>query len=222
MLRKSLSKYSLSSRDRAIFTFSEFEPRLRLGQSQMTFDNLSGYILSILICTCMQNISKYSKRFKSYRHFLRIGRRQNLHKQIGVKIFTSCPVTIKCLIIGHSMKFNFKFQLTFLGSCNFNKIIFKFIINTINLVLCVRFQKVQFWKYLPKKYQKYQNFCNLKIDILIFSKLGVEIFTKVLIKLSQSLTPVAKFRVFMQRFFEFIRITSNKNGVQFYLKQVCF
>ena len=37
----------LSSRDRAIFTFSEFEPRQRLGQSQMTFDNPLGYILSI-------------------------------------------------------------------------------------------------------------------------------------------------------------------------------
>ena len=37
----------LSSRDRAIFTFSEFEPRQRLGQSQMTFGNLLGYILSI-------------------------------------------------------------------------------------------------------------------------------------------------------------------------------
>ena len=29
----------LSSRDRAIFTFSEFEPRQRLDQSQMTVDN---------------------------------------------------------------------------------------------------------------------------------------------------------------------------------------
>ena len=37
----------LSSRDRAIFTFSEFEPRQRLGQCQMTFDNLLGYILSV-------------------------------------------------------------------------------------------------------------------------------------------------------------------------------
>ena len=37
----------LSSRDRATFTFSEFEPRQRLGQFQMTFDNLLGYILSI-------------------------------------------------------------------------------------------------------------------------------------------------------------------------------
>ena len=37
----------LNSRDRAIFTFSEFEPRQRLGQPQMTFDNPLGYILSI-------------------------------------------------------------------------------------------------------------------------------------------------------------------------------
>ena len=39
----------LSSRDRAIFTFSEFEPRQRLGQSQMIFDNLLAYILSISV-----------------------------------------------------------------------------------------------------------------------------------------------------------------------------
>ena len=38
------------------------------------------------------------------------GRGQNLHKLSGDKI--------KCLIIGHSMKFNFQFQLTFLWSCN--------------------------------------------------------------------------------------------------------
>ena len=41
-------------------------------------------------------LSKYSKRFKSYRHFSRIGRWQNFHKQAGDKI--------KCLIIGHTMK----------------------------------------------------------------------------------------------------------------------
>ena len=69
-------------------------------------------------------LSKYFKRFKSYRHFFtnrtgtkssRTGRGQNLHKLSGDKI--------KCLIIGHSMKFNFKFQLTFLGSCNMGDII---------------------------------------------------------------------------------------------------
>ena len=65
-----------SSRDKAIFTFSEFgarqsldhdkchfaivslffsefEPRQKLNQSQMSFDNLMGYILSISMC--MQN-----------------------------------------------------------------------------------------------------------------------------------------------------------------------
>ena len=46
----------LSSRDRAIFTFSEFEPRQRLGQSQMTFDNVMGYSLSISMR--MQNFIK--------------------------------------------------------------------------------------------------------------------------------------------------------------------
>ena len=38
-------------------------------------------------------LSKYSKRFKSYRHFSWTGRRQNLYKHAGVKIFTNCPVT---------------------------------------------------------------------------------------------------------------------------------
>ena len=40
----------LSSSDRAIFTFSEFEPRQCLGQSQMTFDSRLDYILSICVC----------------------------------------------------------------------------------------------------------------------------------------------------------------------------
>ena len=85
---------SLSSRDRAIFTFSEFEPRQRLGQSKMILDNPFGHILSTSMH--MQN----SKQFKSYRHFSRTGRGQNLHKLSGDKI--------KCLIVGHSMIFNFK------------------------------------------------------------------------------------------------------------------
>ena len=63
-------------------------------------------------CEC-KILSKYSKRFKSYmyRHFSRTGQWQNLHKLSGDKI--------KCLIIGHTMKVNLQFQLTFLGSCNF-------------------------------------------------------------------------------------------------------
>ena len=99
----------VSSRDRAIFIFSEFEPRQRLGQSQMIFDKLLGYILSISMG--MQNFIKIFQRvIDIFRHFSRTGRRQNLHKLSGDKI--------KCFIIGHSVKFNFKFQLTFLGSCN--------------------------------------------------------------------------------------------------------
>ena len=38
--------------------FLEFEPRQSLGQSQMTFDNLLGYILSLLMRTCMQDFIK--------------------------------------------------------------------------------------------------------------------------------------------------------------------
>ena len=107
----------LSSRDRAIFTFSEFEPRQRLGQSQMIFDNPFGYILSISMS--MQNFIKIFQTVYELSTFFtnRPGTKcsqtvqgQNLHKLSGDKI--------KCLIIGHSMKFNFKFQLTFLGSCN--------------------------------------------------------------------------------------------------------
>ena len=68
-------------------------------------------------CIC-NNLSKYSKRFKSYRHFSRTGRRQNLHKRWRQNFHKLSGDKIKCLIIGHSMKFNFKFQLTFLVSCN--------------------------------------------------------------------------------------------------------
>ena len=81
----------LNSRVRAIFTFSEFEPRQRLGQSQMTFDN--PWALPCQYQCISKILSKYSKRFKSYRHFSRTGRGQNLHKQSNDKIFTNCPVT---------------------------------------------------------------------------------------------------------------------------------
>ena len=127
----------LSSRDMAIFTFSEFGARQSLDRRKLSFRNLLGYILLISMFTqqfikifhsvqeivlfslfqnlnlgnasantkwnltiswatscqyhCVCNIlSKYSKlKFKSYRHFSRTGRRQNLHKQAGVKIFTT-------------------------------------------------------------------------------------------------------------------------------------
>ena len=95
--------------------FSECEPRQRLGQSQMTFDNPLVYILSISMR--MQNFIKIFQTVKELSTFFtnRPGTKcsqtiqgQNVHKLSGDKI--------KCLIIGHSMKF--KFQLTFLGSCN--------------------------------------------------------------------------------------------------------
>ena len=61
---KGYQNMPLSSRDKAFFPplFSEFEPRQHLGQSQMTFDSLLGYILSISMR--MQILSKYSKWFR--------------------------------------------------------------------------------------------------------------------------------------------------------------
>ena len=45
------------------FFFPEFEPRQNLDQSQMSFDNLMGYILSIYQCVCKIS-SQYSIQFK--------------------------------------------------------------------------------------------------------------------------------------------------------------
>ena len=73
----------LSSRDRAIFTFSEFEPRQRLGQSQMTFDNPLGYILCY--------INAYTKFYQKIPNGLRVI--DIFHEQSWDKIFTNCPVT---------------------------------------------------------------------------------------------------------------------------------
>ena len=42
--------------------FSEFEPGQNLDQSQMSFDYLMGYIMSISMC--MQISSQYSTQFK--------------------------------------------------------------------------------------------------------------------------------------------------------------
>ena len=60
-------------------------------------------------CKC-KILSKYSKRFFMNRPGTKSSQTvqgQKLHKLSGDKI--------KCLFIGHAMKFNFKFQLTFLG-----------------------------------------------------------------------------------------------------------
>ena len=82
-----------SSRDRDFFTFFQ---NLNLGNASA---NLKWYLTISWVTSCQYHrvcklLSKYSKRFKSYRYFSRTGRRQNLHKQAGDKI--------KCLIIGHS------------------------------------------------------------------------------------------------------------------------
>ena len=77
-------------------------------------------------CIC-KILSKYSKRFKSYRHFSQTGRGQNLHKQSKDKIFTNSPRTKSSQTVRWQnqmfdcrtlYEINFKFQLTFLGSCN--------------------------------------------------------------------------------------------------------
>ena len=48
--------------------FSEFEPRQNLDQSQMSFDYLMGYILSIYQCVCKIPL-QYSTQFKRQGHF---------------------------------------------------------------------------------------------------------------------------------------------------------
>ena len=67
---KILSKYS--KRFNSLFSlFSEFELRQNLDQSQMSFDNLMGYILSVYQCVCKIS-SQYSTQFKGHFHFFRI------------------------------------------------------------------------------------------------------------------------------------------------------
>ena len=77
---KILSKYSKWFKGEASL-FSEFEPRQILDQSQMSFDNLIGYILSIPMCRqnfitlfhSVQEIGPFSL-------FLEFGARQNLNR----------------------------------------------------------------------------------------------------------------------------------------------
>ena len=66
------SQYSISSRDRVIFTFSEFGARQSLDRWKMSFRNLLGSIL--LISMFRKSLSKYSTQFKrwGYFHFFRI------------------------------------------------------------------------------------------------------------------------------------------------------
>ena len=72
----------LSSRDRTIFTFSKSEPRQRLGQFQMIFNNLWGYNI---------NINAYAKFYQNIPNGLRVI--DIFHEQASVKIFTNRPVS---------------------------------------------------------------------------------------------------------------------------------
>ena len=60
--------------------FSEFEPRQNLDQSQITFDNLIGYILSISMC--MQNFItiSFSSKNRAIFTFSEFGARQSLDR----------------------------------------------------------------------------------------------------------------------------------------------
>ena len=70
-------------------------------------------------CVC-KSLSKYSKWFTSYRHFSRTVRGQNLYKRFGEKnLHKLSGDKIKRRIIGHTLKVNLQFRLTFLGWCNF-------------------------------------------------------------------------------------------------------
>ena len=62
------------------------------------------------------NINVYAKFYQNIPNGLRVI--DIFHEQAGDKIFTNRSVTKSNLIIGHTMKVNLQFQLTFLGSCN--------------------------------------------------------------------------------------------------------
>ena len=69
-----------SVQDRTILTFSEFEPRQRLGQSQTTLDIGQSV-----------GITAYAKFYQNIPNGLRFI--DIFHEQACVKIFTNCPVT---------------------------------------------------------------------------------------------------------------------------------
>ena len=81
----------LSSRDRAIFPFSEFEPRQRLGQSQMKYDNLLGYIWSISMR--MQNFIKIFQTVLELSTFFTNSPGSKSSQTGRRQIFTNCPLT---------------------------------------------------------------------------------------------------------------------------------
>ena len=98
----------LISRGRAIFTF------FRIWRSAKPRATIN--VISQSLGLDVVNINAYAKCYQNIPNGLELS-----------TFFTNSPVTkssklsgdkIKCLIIGHSMKVNLQFQLTFLGSCN--------------------------------------------------------------------------------------------------------
>ena len=70
------------SSDKAIFTFSEFEPRQKLNQFQMSFDNLMGYILSnINVHAKFHHNIPLSSRDSAIITFSEFGARQSLDQR---------------------------------------------------------------------------------------------------------------------------------------------
>ena len=83
---KVYQNFPLSSRG----LFSLFQ-NLNLGNASANWHLTISWATSCQYhCVC-KILSKYSKRFKSYRHFSQIGRRQNLHKLSGDKIKLAKP-----------------------------------------------------------------------------------------------------------------------------------
>ena len=99
----------LCSRDRAIFTFSEFGARQSLDQNKCHF-TISSARSCQYQCVC-KSVSKFSKRFKRYGHVSLFVPGQNRYKLSGEK-------KIKSLIIGHTLKVSLQLRLTFFGSGN--------------------------------------------------------------------------------------------------------
>ena len=101
----------LSSRDRAIFTFffqnlelgktstdhkchfaivslfSEFEPRQKLNQSQVSFDNRMGYILSISMC-----MQTFITIFDSVQEIAPLSLFQNLELNVYAEVYQNIPL----------------------------------------------------------------------------------------------------------------------------------
>ena len=98
-----------------VFLSSEFEPRQNLDQSQMSFDNLIGYILSISVCMqtfitiffTVQDIGPFSFLFRIWRPIKNVNS-QSLGYILSISMFTQ-----KFIKIFHSVQELRPFSLFF-------------------------------------------------------------------------------------------------------------